>query len=458
MHLRCVGDNGMKIKLDIPLSLSEIAEATSGTLNVEDTDIHSACTDSREVTCGDLFIALCGKHRDGGCFADDARLRGGYVLGGRDADITVRDTADAILKLANLYKHNLPSLLHTVAITGSVGKTTTKELTSRILSTKYKLHSSYQNYNNDLGLMHTLLSADSDTEVLVVELGMNHRGEISRLSRALEPDIALITNIGTAHIGNLGSRESIAAAKLEISDGMKSGVLIVPHDEPLLSTAGMGHTISINSDCGDFALLLSTMSDGEFDFIGRRLTLKNENVALSGKHLMCSLGFALSVADVLGLDASEVQHALRSIKESDLRQRRFVLGKYDIYDDTYSSSPEAAIAVIEALTRQHHGRVSAVLGDMLELGERSDELHRAVGTRAAECGVRKLYLFGELSRKTAEGALAAGMPESDIFINDDKNDLKYTADQIRRTYSGEVLIVKASHALHGERLYEFLKD
>lgn len=449
----------MKIKLDIPITLSEIAGCTGGSLSSADDTISCICTDSREVSQGDLFIAIRGERIDGNLFASEAHARGGYVIGTNGADITVYDAQTPILKLVNLYKCKLPCLLHTVAITGSVGKTTTKELVRCILSAKYNVHSTYENFNNHIGLLHTVLSAKKDTEVLVVELGMNHSGEISRLSRALVPDIALITNIGTAHIGNLGSREAIATAKLEVSDGMNSGTLIVPRDESLLNP-DTRCTVSFNSYGGDFALFIGDTNERKtvFDFVGRNLTLESESVALKGPHLMRALGFALSVADILELHADDVRLALKSVNESSLRQKRFTMGKYDIYDDTYSSSPEAAIAVMEALTQQYPGKISAVLGDMLELGERSIDLHRMVGRSAVEHNICKLYLFGDFAMATAEGALAAGMPSNRIFINDNASNLEYTAEQIRCSYDDEVLIVKASHALRAERLFDFLKD
>ena len=447
----------MKIALDIPLSLSEIATAVGVTFNNRDEAVRHVCTDSREVEAGDLFIAISGERRDGNDYAQGVRKAGAFVLGSRCANITVGNVNEAILKLASHYKHKLPYLKHTVAITGSVGKTTTKELTTRILSHKYHTHSSYGNFNNSLGLLHTILSAKVDTETLVVEMGMNHTGEISSLSRAIMPDVAVITNVGNAHIGNLGSREAIAGAKMEIADGMKNGALIVPYGEPLLSGT---HTTSINCDGGDFALFIDGETDRatKFNFRGANLNLKGASIALKGEHLMRALSFALASADMLGACEDEVYDGLTSIAPSLLRQRRFKLGRYDIYDDTYSSSPEAAMAVIKALTSDYESKVSAVLGDMLELGDASEELHRRVGAFAAECGIRKLYLIGKLAKDIATGALSKGMAPECIFINENAKDLELTADQIQRSYDTELLIVKASHALHAERLYDFLKD
>lgn len=448
----------MRIYLDMPLSLSEIAKCCNSTLTCENAIIRTVCTDSREVSYGDLFIAISGERYDGNDFANEAAKKGGYVLGSRSASILVSDTKDASLKLAALYKQKLPQLLYTVAITGSVGKTTTKELTAKLLSCNYEVHSNHGNFNNDIGLLHTLLSAKKSTEVLVVEMGMNHRGEISRLSRAINPDIAIITNIGTAHIGNLGSREEIAAAKLEICDGMTSGVLLIPKGEPLLSSADIGVEVSA-SGSGDHSLFIEEEKEAttKFSYTGKSLILKNECVKLRGEHLMKALSFSLSVADTLNIESDKVRSALKSIDATAFRQRYLKIGRYAIYDDTYSSSPEAAIAVMKAQTEKHKGAVSAVLGDMLELGDASDRLHREVGEAAAACGIRKLYAFGKFAQRIADGAKSGGIPEECIFINDSE-DIGATAEQIRHSYDGELLIVKASHAVHAERIYIFLKD
>ena len=444
----------MRIRLDIPLWLSEISVAACGKLMDNDAAVSYVCTNSREVNAGDLFIALPGKEHDGNEFAGDVRSGGGYVLGQTDASIYVDDTEAAILRLVSLYKSKLPCLKRTVAITGSVGKTTTKELTKIILSSRYKVHANLGNFNNAIGLLHTVLSAPKDTEVLITEMGMNHSGEISQLSQAVTPDVAIITNIGTAHIGNLGSREAIAKAKLEICDGMTDGVLIVPYGEALLN---VGKTVSVDRGDGDYRLLIRSVSTDKstFAFHGGNIALNEGAVALVGRHLMIALAFAISAAEVCGLSEEHIRHGTSKIDAACLRQKRIRHGRYDIYDDTYSSSPEAAIAVIKALTQQFPGNVSAVLGDMLELGEYSEELHRTVGETAAVYGVRRLYLFGKLAGYMKDGALDHGMPDSRIHVCDG---IEEVANEIRRSYDGDLLIVKASHAMHAERLYDFLKD
>ena len=228
----------MRIKLGIPLELSEVVEATRGRLNEKchKSKIKFLSTDTRELEPGDLFVALRGERYDGNDFIKYAKERGAITLGDDiSADILTKFGNASLLFLASYFKNKLKRLKYTIAITGSVGKTTTKEFTKILLSTQYSVHSTPQNYNNLIGMPLTLLSAPADTEILILEMGMNRLGEISQMSKCAKPDIALITNIGTAHIGNLGSKENISKAKKEIFDGMTDGEKIIPYGEELLS-------------------------------------------------------------------------------------------------------------------------------------------------------------------------------------------------------------------------------
>ena len=195
-------------------------------------------TDSREACEGDLFFSLTSDKSSAEEHVKEARNKGAISVSSlsKEADFLVFDCQKTLLKLAIYYKAQLKSLKATIAITGSVGKTTTKEFCASFLSASYKVHKTYMNYNNLLGVSLSILSAASDTEIFILELGMNNLGEIRKLSDAIEPDYAVITNIGTAHIGNLGSRKLIAQAKLEIASGMTDEKIIVPYEEQLLSS------------------------------------------------------------------------------------------------------------------------------------------------------------------------------------------------------------------------------
>ena len=230
----------MRIKLDIPLPTREIKMLFSCDFPKNTEKIEYVSTDSRNIHKGDLYFALSNSNTDLISHINQAKESGGYIAAENDA-IKTGCTAsyDAIIKLAALYKSRLEKLKSTVVITGSIGKTTTKELCAILLSEKYIVHSTFGNQNNRLGIAYTLLSAPRDTEILLIELGMNHEGEIAPIAKLLEPDIAVITNITNAHIGNLGSRKAIANEKLAVCSGMSdSGITIIPHEEFLLQNGG----------------------------------------------------------------------------------------------------------------------------------------------------------------------------------------------------------------------------
>ena len=230
----------MRIKTEYPLYISSIAHILKANLKFN-TKINAITTDSRECEKDDLFFALSGENFDGVDFIDEAKFKGAYtVSSSKKSDFTVSNTESALLSVASAYKQ-IVNPKYTIAVTGSVGKTTVKDFVNSLLSEVMKTHKTEKNFNNIIGLSHTLLSAKKGTDALVCELGMNHRGEIDELSRAIHPDISIITNIGTAHIGNLGSQEEIAKAKLEIENGMHGGKTIIKDDEVLLSEIGRAH-------------------------------------------------------------------------------------------------------------------------------------------------------------------------------------------------------------------------
>ena len=247
----------MRIKLTHPMSLQEIALATNGhiTSPYQNKIIHFLSTDSRETCKGDLFVALKGNRFDGENYITEIISKDAYHLsaGGMHNGIKTNDTSTALLLLAKHYKTKFNNLKATIGITGSVGKTTTKEFLKVILSKRYRVHATYKNMNNNVGVPLTVLSMPANTEVLVIEMGMNSPGEISRSSICISPNISIILNVGTSHIGNFGTREKIAKAKLEILDGMDNGTLIVPYGEPLLKSEN-ALTFDKNNENADFYL------------------------------------------------------------------------------------------------------------------------------------------------------------------------------------------------------------
>ena len=445
----------MRIKADTALTLSHLARILDIKID-RDEEINAITTDSRLCENKDLFIALKGERFDGSIFTDEAKKKNAFVLSERaDADLKVESSEEALLKIASSYKKSIEPR-YRIAITGSVGKTTTKDFIHTILSLKLKSHKTKENSNNIIGLSYTMLSAPRDTEALICEIGMNHTGEIDMLSRALEPNIAVITNIGSAHIGNLGSKECIAKAKLEIENGMTVGKTVIFKSEPLLANVKNPYFISDREDFGDmFYRIDERRADGTALFIKTKRIEGTFKTSLSSLHTVNSLLCAIAVSDIIGFTEDEIRSALKRITEDQLRQRVIKKNGYKFYDDSYNSSPEAVIANLKMLSERKEN-ISALLGDMLELGERSEELHRFIGKECARYGIKKLYAFGRYAKFIAAGAMAEGMRSGSIFINESVSRPQITAEEIKSSYSGETILVKASHSLHAERIIELL--
>ena len=454
----------MRIVPEIRITLYDISKALCLPQKKESAKpINAITTDSREVISGDLFVALRGDLFNGEDFIGEARERGAYILSesGMAVDFKVEDTYRALLSIASYYKSKLTNLKKTIAITGSVGKTTTKNILAGMLSNFYKVHKTYENYNNFLGLAHTILTTPGDSEILIAELGMNHPGEISLLSLTLKPDISVITNVGTAHIGILGNREAIAKAKLEIADGMTEKIIIIPKDEPLLMSASGKYTFSLTSLEADCHINLKEESAeySTFDVHTQSFDITSCKISTPGRHILSAVSACIGVLDLLGARKDEVLIALGSFDNSCVRGRFLNVCGFTFYDDSYSSSPEAVISNLKLLSLYKPKRLACVLGDMLELGERSEALHREIGRCVFEYGFDKLFTFGANSRFTAEGAMSAGMRKDKIFVNSDINNPELTAIQIARNcFEDEIILCKASHSVRIDRIYEYIKS
>ena len=438
----------MRIKLQNPIELIDIAKITGSNFPAENASITHITTDSRNVCKGDLFFAIKGQKNDGADYIDDASSAGAYSISEtKGSTLTCDDSALALLRLAMHFLGNIEHLKYTIAITGSVGKTTTKEILSDLLSTKYKVHKTAGNENNIIGLSYTILTAPKDTEVLVAELGMNHAGEIAVLSEALSPDIAVITNVGTAHIGNLGSREAIASSKLEITRGLK-GVLIVPNDEPLLS--GYKNQLSIEtvklSNCSPKNTYLSQISERSY------ITFSAES-----DHLAKCISLAISTAVICNISETKIGDHLK-YTEYNTRQKLIICDNYNIIDDSYNASFESFIAGIKYLTNlPGYTAYDVLIGDILELGEYSYKIHYDLGKVFSSYGINKIFCFGKYSYAVKDGALSDGLNAENIFVCDDLSHPEICAKQIIESVGkGEIIYAKASHATALWRVIEQL--
>ena len=454
------------------LTLRQLLEAVNGTLLGDFDDLDAAVsevsTDSRKIGPGCLFIPLEGERFDGhsfissaledgaaGCFT--ARERESYLPG--KFYIKVRSTQRALWELARYYKRLFP--IPFIAITGSVGKTTTKDMVAAVLGAKFRVHKTEGNFNNDIGVPLTLLKLEKDHEVCVVEMGMDHAGEIDYLGRLVEPDMALITNIGDAHIENLGSREDIFKAKCEIFPHLKrDGLAILNGDDPMLSTLkGMlpQRTVFVGGGEGLDYTACDLSSDGAAHLSCRVKTPRSQfqaDIPALGGHMIYPTLMAAAVAEALGMAPDEIVRGIGAFLPTKMRMNIIrCKGDIVILNDAYNANPQsmrAAAAVLGDAAQKR--RKVAVVGDMKELGPGSEQFHRAVGGCFAQSGTDRLIAVGDLARFIAEGARDAGLEQADYFPTLDaaKNALS------REVRSGVTILVKASRSMAFEKIVDFL--
>jgi UDP-N-acetylmuramoyl-tripeptide--D-alanyl-D-alanine ligase len=426
--------------------------------------IGAICTDSRQLAPGQLFVPLVGERFDGHRFLPQAAAIGAQAaVVQRDRATAVPpellhwlvdDTLEAYQQLATLHRRSLTAPV--VAVTGSAGKTTTRELIRAAITPLGPVIASSGNENNDIGVPLTLLKADASHRAVVVEMGMRGLGEIERLSRCAEPDVAVITNIGTAHIGRLGSRDAIATAKCEITSRLKpDGLLVIPAGDPLLNAAvaqawrGPLCRVALQGDPGSADADLI----GELDEARGQLLVAGHwlQVPLAGRHNARNLLLAFAVAQELGVSAAQLQQL--EVEVPGGRNRRLQRGGLTLLDETYNASPEAVLAALELLAAQP-GRRFAVLGTMLELGEQSESLHRQVAERAAALGIDGLVVVSAGPEAVAMAQAAAGLERLAVVAEPEQ-----AADPLAQwLQSGDVLLLKASRGVALERLMPLLPE
>lgn len=449
------------------LMVSEIAKAVGGVANGE-AEISGICIDSRLCAEGLLYIAIHGENFDGHTFTKSAFQNGATAaIIHHDVDceglfIRVDDTRQALLKLAHWFRSTFD--IPVVGLTGSVGKTTTKEMTWAVLSEKYNTIKTEGNLNNDIGLPRTLMRLEEDTQAAVIEMGMSNKGEISVLSKTAEPTIAIISNIGVSHMESLGSRENICAAKLEILDGLREGCPIMLNgDDPYLASAKIeGHPVfyyGINDKFCDFKGTDIEQHDDSTTFNVIYDTDKVQKITIPtiGIHNVYNALAAFATGLQLGVTPEEAARGLMKYEPSGMRQRVKVINGIRFIEDCYNASPDSQQAALRMLSTVNAKRKIAVLGDMLELGAISEEAHRNAGLIAAKNKIDVLMTYGERSQATAERAQECGVPEVKSFL--DKTEL---ADALYSTLGeGDAVLFKASRGMALEdvinSLYERIK-
>ena len=372
----------------------------------------------------------------------------------------VENTSQALLDLAGGYRTMCGGKV--VGVTGSVGKTTTKELLYAVLSQGFRAQKTEGNLNNEIGLPLTLMRMTRDTEVLVAEMGMNHFGELSHMTAAARPNLAVITNIGTSHIEFLGSREGICKAKLEICAGLPEGApLVLNGDDPFLRKAELPKHVrpvwfSLGDEGADVcALSIQQEADGmSFVLEDHEEGTFMVHIPAMGRHNVANALAAYCAATRLGLNARKVLRGISNFEQTGMRQKIVHSNGVDVIEDCYNANPDSMKAALAMFREYPCKRRFALLGDMLELGDLSREAHEEVGRQAAESGIDTLITYGEQARRTAVVAAAKGLTTLHA------NTYREAADALLRLMQpGDALLVKASRGMALEKVLElFYKE
>ncbi|MDN3019889.1 UDP-N-acetylmuramoyl-tripeptide--D-alanyl-D-alanine ligase [Paenibacillus sp. BSR1-1] len=456
----------------IKRSLQQVAKMVSAKNDITSfakTMISGVSIDSRKIGAGNLFVPFKGEHADGHKYVEDA-IRKGAAAALWQSDVPnppahlpiliVEDCLEALQELARKYRRELA--VKVVGITGSNGKTTTKDMTAGILSTQYKVQKTEGNYNNHIGLPLTVLGLDEDTEIAVLEMGMSGRGEIEFLTKLACPDAVVITNIGESHLLDLGSREGIAEAKLEILQGLQDGGIAVLHgDEPLLMER-------IQQYKGNIQVQTFGRTD-ENDFYpteiiqmeqGNRFTINAANewfeLPVLGTHNILNALASMMIARYFSVPFEKINEGLKGIKLTNMRME-LVEGSHGekIINDAYNASPTSMLAAIELVANlQGYERKVLVLGDMLELGPEEEQYHYQIGERLSSEKIDFLFTFGNLGRYIAKGA-SQKLGEDRVFAFTEKRELLQELEQ----YVNEktLVLVKASRGMRLEEIVTALQ-
>ena len=455
-----------------PITLQEILEAVDGKLYGEETDlslsIEKVDTDSRNIHPGALFLPLEGERFDGHAFINDAleagaagcifaRERSSYLPG--KFYIKVGNTQRALRDLARWYKARFH--IPFIGVTGSVGKTTTKDMIAAVLGERFKVLKTEGNFNNMVGLPLTILRLNHTHEICVLEMGMDTFGEIDYLSGIVEPDVAVITNIGDAHIENLGSRENILKAKCEIFNHIKqNGLAVLNGDDELLATLRGKLDVPVvwcGNDESNAYRASNINSDGEsliqceVDTPGDHFDIE---IPALGSHMVYPALMAGAIGEYFGLEREEIQRGILHFAPTKMRMN--ILRRDEgitILNDTYNANPQSMRAAVEVLATGKAKTKIAVLGDMLELGPLAPMLHAGIGELVAKSGIQYLVCAGEMAKHIADAAEAAGMNE--VYWRPNKKEALTVLEQIVKPNC--TVLVKASRGMAFEEFVEFLK-
>ena len=440
------------------MNIKEIINVTGGKLicGDENFEVENFEIDTRKINERDVFVAITKEGSNGNKYYKQAVEKGAVCMLTEEPEekvgniILVKDSVKALQELA-IYKRSKYDI-PVVAITGSVGKTSTKDMVASVMSKKFNVLKTLGNYNNELGLPITILRLRNEN-ALVVEMGMNHFGEISTLTKIAKPNLAVITNIGTAHIGNLGSRENILKAKLEILEGLQGKSVIINNDNDLLSKWAKENnkydviTYGIENKQSSYVAenIKSYEDKSTFELEGKTIT-----VPVGGEHFVLNSLCAIAVGRYFGMSLEKIQEG---IEDLELTKKRMEINKTKlgaiVINDSYNANYDSMKAAIEYLEKIENRRKIAVLGDMLELGEYSEELHRKVGDLIKNVDV--LITVGNLAKYISENAKISNK----IIVNSNEEAISRIKDIIQEN---DAILLKASNSMNFSQIADSLKE
>ena len=449
------------------LTIENIINITGGNLltgNNEEICINFS-KDTRTIKNGDIYIGIKGEKFDGNLFWKEALEKGakGVILQNVKISeeeinkyvdkniIIVENTLEALYKIAS-YKRDLYEV-PVIAITGSVGKTSTKDIVANVVSQKYKTLKTIANHNNNIGLSFTILNAHEDIEAMVLEMGMNHFGEIDLLSKIAKPNICIITNIGTSHIGNLGSRENILKAKLEILNGAKNPYIIVNNDNDLLhkwaienkeefkiKTYGIKKPSDVQSSN---VIVKEDKSQVEIQIRNQENIIE---VPVGGEHFVLNSLCAIEVGILLNIKNEEIKNGIETFKLTKNRMDIKILkNQIKIINDAYNASVESVEAIIKYVQNIEANRRIAVLGDIFEVGKYSKEIHEKIGEIVCKNNIDILICSGENAKYIVNSAKEKGFKKENVYYLEDKEEIVELIKKIVQPQ--DLVIFKASNGM-----------
>ena len=461
----------------VKMNVEEILNATRGKLLIGDLkeNCENFCTDTRKILENDVYVGLKGENFDGNEYYEEALKKGAKVaiVSGIEIpkekleqykDKTIIEVDDSLIAFGKIaeYKRSLYNI-PVIQVTGSVGKTSTRDINANVIRTKYKTLQTEGNLNNHIGLPTTILKL-KDHEALVVESGMNHLGEISYLGKITKPTIAVITNVGTAHIGLLGSRENILKAKLEILENLKpEGTIVINNDNDMLNKWAKEdkvykkYTFGIDEKSDVMAYNIKIGNN----YSTYNVKINNEeytvNVPVSGKHFVYNSLCAIAVGNLLGISSENI---IKGIETFSLTKNRMEVVKVKdnvtVINDAYNASYDSMKPALEYLSELPANRKIAVLGDMFELGEFSEEIHRKVGIEVVTHKIDILVTVGKLAKYIAEEAKYLRMPEENIISLETTEEASEYLNEILQ--KDDAVLLKAAHGMHFSEIFKSIKD